>query len=238
MAVGLVIDNSGSMGQKRADVIAAAMSFAQSSNPRDQMFVVNFNEHVSYGLPPELPFTDRPDQLQFALSAIKTIGETALYDAIVTALDHLKQSKCDKKVLILISDGGDNASKHSLAEVIEMARHSAAIIYAIGIFDELDGDQNPGVLKRFAKETGGEAFFPESSKEISSICSGIASDIRNQYTLAYVPTISENDTGYRVVDVRASSPAHPHLTVRTRTGYFLPSASPPQPGAIGHDNHH
>lgn len=237
VAVGLVIDNSGSMGQKRADVIAASLSFAQSSNSHDQMFVVNFNEHVTYGLPPGIPFTDRPDQLQLALSAIKTIGETALYDAIATALDHLKQSKCDKKVLILISDGGDNASKHSLAEVIEMAKHSAAIIYAIGIFDEQDGDQNPGVLKRFARDTGGEAFFPESSTEIPSICEGIARDIRNLYTLAYVPTISEQDAGYRVVDVRASAPAHGHLTVRTRTGYFLPSAALPEAGAIGHDSH-
>lgn len=237
VAVGLVIDNSGSMGQKRADVIVAALSFAQSSNPGDQMFVVNFNEHVSYGLPTDVPFTDRRDQLQLALSTIKTIGETALYDAIATALDHLKQSKCDKKVLILISDGGDNASKHSLAEVSEMARHSAAIIYSIGIFDEQDGDQNPGVLKRFTKDTGGEAFFPASSKEISSICEEIARDIRNQYTLVYVPVDTNQDGGYRIVDVRASAPAHGRLTVRTRTGYFLPPASPPQPGAIGHDDH-
>jgi VWFA-related protein len=238
VAVGLVIDNSGSMGQKRADVIAAALSFAHSSNPRDQMFVVNFNEQVSYGLPPGIPFTDRQDQLQLALSAIKTIGETALYDAIATALDHLKQSQCDKKVLILISDGGDNASKRSLAQAIEMAKHSAAIIYAIGIFDEQDGDQNPGVLKRFAKETGGEAFFPESSKETSSICEGIARDIRNQYTLAYVPVISQQDGGYRVVDVRVSAPRHGHLSVRTRAGYFLPSAQPSSGlGTIGHDNH-
>jgi VWFA-related protein len=238
VAVGLVIDNSASMGQKRENVIAAALSFAQSSNPQDQMFVVNFNEHVTYGLPPEMPFTDRRDRLRLALSAINTIGETALYDAIATALDHLKQSKCDKKVLILITDGGDNASAHSLAQVSEMAKHSAAIIYAIGIFDERDGDQNPGVLRRFAKETGGEAFFPESSKEIPSICDGIARDIRNQYTLAYVPTISRQDTGYRVVDVRASAPAHGHLVVRTRTGYFLPSDSPPFGSRnIGHDFH-
>jgi VWFA-related protein len=237
VAVGLVIDNSGSMGQKRSDVIAAALSFAQSSNPRDQMFVVNFNEHVTFGLPPEILFTDRRDRLQLALSTIKTAGETALYDAIATALDHLKQSECDKKVLILISDGGDNASKHSLAQVVEMAKHSTAIIYTIGIFDEQDGDQNPGVLKRFAKETGGEAFFPGTSKEISSICDGIARDIRNQYTLAYIPTIAKQDSGYRVVDVRASAPARGHLIVRTRTGYFLPSA-PPLSGEMGHDDHH
>jgi VWFA-related protein len=118
-----------------------------------------------------------------------------------------------------------------------MARRSSATIYTIGIFDEQDGDQNPGVLKRFAKETGGEAFFPESSKEISSICKGIARDIRNQYTLAYVPIISSQDGGYRIVDVRASAPAHGRLSVRTRTGYFLPPASSPQSGTTDHGFH-
>jgi len=238
VTVGLIIDNSGSMASKRADVIAAALSFARSSNSQDQMFVINFNENVSYGLPAGIPFTDKLDQLQFALSDIKAIGETALYDAIAVALDHLQQGSCDKKVLILISDGDDNASKHTLAQVIEMARHSGAIIYAIGIFDEQDGDQNPGVLKRFAKETGGEAFFPESSKELALICEGIARDIRNQYTLTYVPTITKQNGGYRVIDVNASSPKHGHLSVRTRPGYFVPlMPPPPELGTIGHDSH-
>jgi len=237
VAVGLVIDNSGSMGQKRADVIAAALSFAQSSNPQDQIFIVNFNEHVSYGLPPDIPFTGRMDQLRVALSSFKAIGETALYDAIASALDHLKQSKCDKKVLIVISDGGDNASAHSLVQVIEMTKHSNAGIYAVGIFDEQDGDQNPGVLRRFAKETGGEAFFPGSSKEISSICEKIARDIRNQYTLGYIPSIGGMDTGYRVVNVRASAGEHGRLSVRTRNGYFLPLGPPAQSEAIHHDFH-
>ncbi|MGA2349742.1 MAG: VWA domain-containing protein [Terracidiphilus sp.] len=229
VTVGLVVDNSGSMGPKRADVIAAALSFARSSNPQDQMFVVNFNENVTYGLPAKTLFTDRQDQLQLALLSIKTIGETALYDGIAAALERLNQGNADKKVLILISDGGDNASKRNLGQVIEMAKHSAAIIYAIGIFDEQDGDQNPGVLRRFARETGGEAFFPESSKEITPICEGIARDIRNQYTLAYAPTIGAQDNKYRAIEVDASAPGHGRLSVRTRTGYSLPSA-PPEPG--------
>jgi len=237
VTVGLVIDNSMSMASKRTDVIAAALSFAHSSNPQDQMFVVNFNENVSYGLPAGIPFTDNLAQLQFALSDIKAIGETALYDAIAVALGHLQQGSCDKKVLILISDGRDNASKHKLPQIIEMARNSGAIIYAIGIFEE-DGDQDAGVLKRFAKETGGEAFFPESSKELALICEGISRDIRNQYTLAYIPTISKQNGGYRVIDVKASSPKHGQLSVRTRPGYFMPLIPPPPgSGMVGHDSH-
>jgi VWFA-related protein len=237
VTVGLVIDNSMSMAPKRSDVIAAALSFAHSSNSQDQMFVVNFNENVSYGLPAGIPFTDNMAQLQIALSDIKADGETALYDAIAVSLDHLQQGNCDKKVLILISDGRDNASKHKLPQIIEMARHSGAIIYAIGIFEQ-DGDQNPGVLKRFAKETGGEAFFPESSKELALICEGIARDIRNQYNLAYIPTITKHDGGYRVIDVKVSSPGRGHLSVRTRAGYFVPLMPPPPgPGMIGHDSH-
>jgi Ca-activated chloride channel homolog len=161
-----------------------------------------------------------------ALSTIRAIGQTSLYDGISAALDHLKQGNRDKKVLILISDGGDNASKHTLAQVIGMAKQSSAIIYAIGIFDEQDADQNPAVLRRFAKETGGEAFFPESSRDIPSICEGIARDIRNQYTLTYVPTIASQDGRYRIIEVKASASGHGRLSVRTRAGYSVPPTLP------------
>ena len=222
VTVGIVVDNSGSMGPKRNDVIAAALAFARSSNPQDQMFVVNFNEHVSLALPTDTPFTDRKDKLQAALSTIETAGETALYDGIAVALDHLKLADRDKRVLILISDGGDNASKHSLAQVIGMAKQSTAIIYSIGIFDEQDGDQKPAVLERLAKETGGEAFFPESSKSVTAICEGIAHDIRNQYTLTYVPNIPSQDGRYRTIQVKATAHGRGHLSVRTRAGYSVP----------------
>ena len=236
VTVGILVDNSGSMAPKRGDVIAAALAFARSSNPQDQMFVVNFNDSVSFGLPADTPFTDRPEQLQLALSEIRAIGQTSLYDGIAAALDRLKQGSRDKKVLIVISDGGDNASKHTLAQVIGMAKQSTAIIYAIGIFDEQDSDQNPAVLRRFAKETGGEAFFPESSRDIASICEGIARDIRNQYTLTYVPTIVSQDGRYRAIEVRASARGHGRLSVRTRAGYSVPPTLPATAAkAIGHD---
>jgi len=226
VTVGLVVDNSGSMGPKRADVIAAALLFARSSNPQDEMFVVNFNEKVSFALPGSIPFTDQISQLEVALSRIRAQGETALYDAVAAALDHLKKGSRDKKVLIVISDGGDNASKQKLAEMMAMVGQPGAIIYTIGIFDNQDADRNPGVLKRLAQDTGGEAFLPESSKEVASICEKIARDIRSQYTIAYVPTNRKRDGTYRSVQMKASAPGRGRLSVRTRTGYFAPPALP------------
>jgi Ca-activated chloride channel homolog len=230
VTVGLVIDNSGSMKPKRADVIAAALAFARSSNPQDQMFVVHFNEKVSFGLPDKVGFTDQVSQLEVALSRIAPSGETALYDAVGVSLEYLKKGNRDKKVLIVISDGGDNASKHKLNEIMALAGQPGVIIYTIGIFDEQDGDRNPGVLKRLAKDTGGEAFLPGSLKEIAPICERIAHDIRNQYTLAYVPTNRNRDGSYRSIQVKARAPGRGRLSVRTRTGYFAPSA-PSSPAA-------
>jgi Ca-activated chloride channel homolog len=182
VTVGLVVDDSGSMGPERRDVIAPALAFARSSNPQDQMFVVYFNEKVSFGLPGDIAFTDQVAQLQAALSRVAADGETALYDAIAVALEHLKTGKRDKKVLIVVSDGGDSASKHKLAEIATMVGQPGPIIYTIGIFDDQDPDRNPGVLKRLAKGTGGQAFLPESLRDVVPICEQIARDIRNQYT--------------------------------------------------------
>jgi Ca-activated chloride channel homolog len=226
VTVGLVIDNSGSMMPKRGDVVAAALVFARSSNPEDQMFVVNFNEKVSFGLPDNTPFTDQVAQLEVALSRVRANGETALYDAVAVALDHLKRGNRDKKVLIVISDGGDNASKHKLAEIMTRVGQPDVIVYTIGIFDDQDPDRNPGVLKRLSKDTGGEAFLPASLKDVAPICERIAHDIRNQYTIAYVPTNRNRDGRYRIIQVKAISPGRGRLVVRTRTGYFAPSTLP------------
>jgi Ca-activated chloride channel family protein len=226
VTVGLVIDNSGSMKPKRADVIEAALAFARSSNQQDQMFVVNFNERVSFGLPEQVQFTDKLAQLEVALSRRAPGGETALYDAVVAALEHVKKGNRDKKVLIVISDGGDNASKHKLAEIRALAGQLDVIIYTIGIFDEQDADRNPGVLKRLAQDTGGEAFLPASLKDVVPICERIARDIRNQYSIAYIPTNRNRDGSYRVIQVKATAPGRGRLQVRTRTGYFAPPAPP------------
>ena len=223
VTVGLVLDNSGSMRPKRDDVIAAAMAFARSSNPQDQMFVVNFNEYVSLGLPGNMPFTDQTAQLQVALSRFNANGETALYDALALALGHLKLGNRDKKVLIVVSDGGDNASKYKLGQILTMAEKSDAIIYAIGIYMDEDPDKNPGALRQLSKATGGEAFFPETLPEVTPLCERIAHDIREQYTLAYAPANSKQDGAYRAIQVKAKAPGHGSLSVLTRTGYYAPT---------------
>jgi Ca-activated chloride channel homolog len=235
VTVGLVVDNSGSMRPKRPEVIAAALAFARSSNPEDQMFVVSFNEHVWFGLPAGMLFTDKAVLLETALSRIATSGMTALYDAVAAGLDHLKKGNRDKKVLIVVSDGGDNASKDRLAGTMAMAGQSNAIIYTIGLFDADDPDQNPRVLKQFAHATGGEAFLPGSVTDVIPICERIARDIRNQYSVVYIPTNKRQDGTYRVIQVKAGAPDHGRLSVRTRAGYYAPLKPLPADGATDHE---
>ena len=223
VTVGLVIDNSGSMRPKRSDVIAAALAFVRSSNPEDQMFVVNFNEHVSMGLPANLPFTNNAAQLETALSRNVITGMTALYDAIAVGLEQLQKGKWDKKVLIVVSDGGDNASKRNLAQVMSMVNQSNAAIYTMGIFDETDEDRNPHVLKQLSRASGGEAFFPKTLQDILPICEQIAHDIRSQYTITFVPTNKKQDGTYRTIDVKArETSGGKRLSVITRAGYSAP----------------
>ena len=231
VTVGLVIDNSGSMKPKLHDVVSAALVLARSSNPQDQMFVVNFNERVSFGLPENIPFTDQVASLEVALSTVKANGETALYDAVAVAIEHLKKGDRDQKVLIVISDGGDNASKHKLSDIMALAGKPDVIIYTIGIFDEQDSDRDQGVLKRLAKNTGGAAFLPASLNEVAPVCERIAHDIRSQYIISYVPTNRNRDGNYRVIQVKANAPGRARLLVRTRTGYFAPAQSQPSPAA-------
>jgi Ca-activated chloride channel family protein len=224
VTIGLVIDNSGSMRPKRADVITAAMAFVRSSNPADQIFVVNFNEHVSMGLPASVPFTNNATQVEAALSRHAITGMTALYDAITAALQQLQKGKWDKKVLIVVSDGGDNASKSNLAQVISMVNQSNALIYTLGIFDESDEDRNPRVLKQLSRASGGEAFFPKTLQEILPICEQIAHDIRGQYTISFVPINKKQDGAYRAINVKArEASGGRRLSVSTRAGYIAPA---------------
>ena len=186
VTVGLIVDHSGSMGQKLAEVTVAATTFARASNPVDQMFVVNFNERVTHGLPEGLALTNRADLLQQAIGATAASGQTALYDAVVEGLQLANGGGPQKKVLIVISDGGDNASTLRLNDVLKQAARGSTLIYTVGIFDSEDPDRNPQVLRRLADATGGEAFFPGTLHDVGPVCERIARDIRNQYTIGYV----------------------------------------------------
>ncbi|MEO8594269.1 MAG: VWA domain-containing protein [Candidatus Solibacter sp.] len=234
VAIGLVVDNSGSMKRKRADVAAAALAFARSSNPEDELFVVNFNEHVTFGLPEMKLFSADPSELVEALMGEPTAGKTALYDAIEAGFSRLQKATRNKEVLIVVSDGGDNASKHTLDEVLLDAARSDAMIYTIGLFDEYDRDRNPGVLRRIAQATGGEAFFPAEPSAAVRICRGIAQEIRSQYTIGYTPAIQNLDGGYRKIRVGIVGHRGEKLLVRTRDGYIAaPAPNSTKPGAMG-----
>jgi Ca-activated chloride channel family protein len=191
------------------------------------VFIVNFNDE--YYLDMDKDFSSDPKDLQEALDRIDSRGMTALYDAVVGSLDHLQKGTRDKKVLLVITDGEDTASRETLAYAVRAAQGSNAVIYAIGLFGEDAGSEKrrgKKALEEIAKATGGEAYFPEGVDQVESICTRIAHDIRNQYTIAYYPTNAARDGTFRTVHVEVS-PLHGmgHLTVRTKPGYFAPSAS-------------
>ena len=223
VTVGLVIDHSTTMRPKLAEVSAAARTFVRSSNREDEMFVVNFNEKVSLGLPVAVRFTNSTPQLEEAIGASQAGGQTALYDAVAKALEELHAGSRDRKVLIVVSDGGDNASARNLDAVMKLAGQSSAVIYTLGLFDEDDPDRNPGVLKSLARATGGEAFVPKQLNEVVAICERIARDIRHQYTIGYVPVNPARDGSYRSIRLAARTNGREKLSVRTRTGYIAGS---------------
>jgi Ca-activated chloride channel family protein len=230
VSFGLVVDNSGSMRTKRPQVNAAAITFVKTSNAQDEGFVVNFND--DYYLDTEHDFTSDLAEMRSALERIDARGSTALYDAVIGSLDHLKKGTRDKKVLLVVTDGEDNASRHTLENVVEQAQRADAVIYAVGVFSDDDIKHDHRAMKKartalteLAIATGGLAFFPETADDTEAICTQIAHDIRNQYTLAYYPTNAARDGSFRAVSVQVSPPhGAGKLSVRTRTGYYAPRA--------------
>jgi Ca-activated chloride channel homolog len=218
VTVGMVVDHSRSMGAKLPGVSAAVSAFARSSNPNDEMFVVDFSDSVSVELPGGKPFTSNPRELAQAVSAVSARGMTALYDAVAEGLNHLQLGHSDKKALIIVSDGGDNASGRKYKDVLELARRSQAVIYAIGLVGAAE-EENPAALRRLCKDTGGLAFFPSEGQPVSDVSTIIAHDLRDQYTLAFTPEKKSGDV-YRKIHVEVTAPGLGKLQVRTRAGYF------------------
>jgi Ca-activated chloride channel family protein len=222
VSMGLVIDNSGSMRDKRPRVNEAALTLVESSNPQDEAFVVNFNDDFYLDL--DKDFTSSVPELKEALERIDSRGSTALYDAIIGSLDHLKKAARDKRVLLVVTDGEDNASHNSLEKTIREIQNT--VIYTIGLLgDEKRKEKNNAMkaLRHIAEASGGLAFFPESVDDVHTICEQVAHDIRNQYTLAYYPSNTKKDGSFRAVSVQVIPPrGRGKLVARTRNGYYAP----------------
>jgi Ca-activated chloride channel family protein len=219
VAMGIVVDNSGSMREKRQKVNAAALNLVRSSNPNDEVFIVNFNDE--YYL--DQDFTSNISKLKEGLEKIEARGGTALYDAVVASAEHLKKdAKLDKKVIFVVTDGDDNESAETLEQAVRhLQGDGGPTVYAIGI---LEKEEHPKHAKRalqiMSERTGGLAFFPKTLDEVDSISREVAHDIRSQYTIGYKPTTPKNQGGYRQVKVDARSPNYGKLTVRTKSGYY------------------
>jgi len=222
--IGLVIDNSGSMTNKRRDVIVAATAFVSGTNAKDEVFIVNFNRRAWLALPPLMPFTSNVPQLRAALLTVTADGTTALYDALQTALSHLEKGTNQRKALVLLSDGADNASFSTLEDIKRLAQKSSATIYSIGIYDPDQKDRNPAVLRDLAGQTGGRAYFPRRPADLREIWYRIAGSIRGQYTIGFVPGAKSRDGAFHKVRISAIDRNNKVLEVRTRPGYYAPAS--------------
>jgi VWFA-related protein len=219
VALGIVIDNSGSMRDKRSAVNQAAINLVKSSNPDDQVFVVNFNDE--YWL--DQDFTGDIGKLQQALERIETRGGTALYDAVVASAEHLKKNaQLEKKVLLVVTDGEDNASRESLEQTIRRLQvENGPTVYTVGILGN-DSHQRRArrALQELAENTGGVSFFPKDLSQVDNITRQVAHDIRNQYSIGYKPATPQSTGGYRTIRVTARAKGYNKLQVRTRSGYY------------------
>jgi len=222
VAVGLVVDNSSSMLTRHNMVVAGIKAFSASSREQDEAFTIVFNENVRRGLPETVLFTHNPVLLATTLLAVPTGGKTALYDAVMAALDHLDKAEQQKHALVVLSDGEDNASTHSEEDMLTRAGRSNAIIYAVSTarLDVQGG--NDRLLRRLARLTGGVAYRPMTEPEVVSAFAEIGGKIHQGYSLGYVPTNTLHDGSYRHVQVRVGVPGQRTPAVHVREGYVAP----------------
>jgi VWFA-related protein len=225
VTVGLVIDSSGSMRNVRDRVIAASSEFVASSNRDDEVFALVFNDSVHAVLEESEPFTGDADALRNALADVfQPVGRTALYDAIANGLAYGAHGARDRRALVVLSDGGDNASRVTFGEVMTRVQSSNAIIYTVALADPFDLDSNPGRLARLAETSGGKAFEPKDAGGVHRAFQQIARDIRHSYTIGYEPNLTDPRTGFRRISVEARARDGRRLTVRTRKGYLVQSS--------------
>ena len=232
VSIGLIIDNSGSMRDKRKKVEAAALDLVQASNKEDEVFVVNFNDAAWLDLPGEKDFTNDVEEMKQALARIDSRGGTAMFDALKVSIEHLKEkAHKDKKVLVAVTDGVDNSSIIKLEALVREAQQSGVLIYSIGLLaeeDRKDARKAQHEIQALVDATGGEAFFPKELSEVDRYAQQVARDIRSQYTIAYTPSDTAMDGKFRAIKIAAKGPGNP--TVRTRNGYY---ATPDQAAPKG-----
>jgi VWFA-related protein len=226
VSMGIIIDNSGSMAQKRTSVAAAALALVKASNPQDEVFIVNFSDDAYL----DQPMTGDIKKLEEALDRLDARGGTAMRDALSMSIDYVKKGKKDKKVLLVITDGDDNASNESLEQLVRKAQQSEVLIYSIALLD----DEVPRraknarrALKELAELSGGQDFYPKTLAEVEQITPRVAHEIRNQYTIAYSPLNQTLDGTFRQIKVLINGYNKP--TVRTRNGYYASPAPAPKP---------
>jgi VWFA-related protein len=211
----------------------AAITLVESSNPQDEAFVVNFNDDFYLDL--DKDFTNNIPELKEALERIDSRGSTALYDAIIGSLDHLKKASKDKRVLLVVTDGEDNTSRNSLEKTIREVQKTDTVVYTIGLLSQeskKNAKRAKKALEDIAKASGGLSYFPENVEDVHNICQQVAHDIRNQYTLAYYPSNSKRDGTFRAVQVEVIPPrGRGKLVARTRNGYYAPNS--PSSAAAG-----
>ncbi|HET9785254.1 MAG TPA: VWA domain-containing protein [Terriglobales bacterium] len=225
VSVGILVDNSGSMSQSRPEVNRAAINFVKASNTQDEVFIVNFNS--DYYL--DAAFTNSIPKLQDGLGRIESSGGTAMYDAIIASLDYMNDNaRNDKHVLLVVTDGDDDASRYTLEQAVRMLQaDNPPMIYTIGILSNDDTrsmkNKSKRALEALATATGGLAYFPKNLKEVNDISLQVARDIRSQYTFAYHS--NQTGSGFRKIQIDAKDPKIKNLTVRSRQGYYQPANS-------------
>jgi len=224
ISLGLIIDNSGSMREKRAQVATAALNLVKDSNAGDEVFIVNFNDEPNI----DAEFTSDQAKMSQALTKIDSRGGTAMRDAIHMAITHLKEkARKEKKVILVVTDGNDNASRRKLEEVVREAQNSGVLLYAIGLLAQeppAEAAKAKTAIDSLTEATGGEAFYPTTLDEVDRIAHHVAHDLRNQYSIAYSPTNEKLDSSYRQIKVVVTGPSN--LVARTRNGYYAGGSQP------------
>ena len=225
VSLGLVIDNSRSIEPRKRRLDAAALSFVRKGNPEDETFIVHFDDTARLAR----DFTDSIPSLEETLASVKPYGQTAIYDALILALDHMEQSKHMKRAILLITDGVDNSSKHTLSEAVEATKRSRVAVYTVGLLSMSGGQKAEDSLIRIAEVSGGHAYFPNNEDEARMYMERVARDLREQYTLGYFPSNPNRNGRWRSVRVDVvpppGLPTNARLTANYRHGYYGPSDS-------------